>query len=422
MQRINQRKGQCRFMYEVDREQEILKYLPLVERVANRISIKNTEYEYDDLYNIGVIGLIDAMQKFDSSKKVPFENYAAIRIRGAIIDEVRRHSKISRYKMGNVNSFYQAKQELEQEMKREVTDKEIMKKMGITSSQLGDIYDSIQYLSSVSLESTLYSNNDETVMVQDTLRDSKAPSGEKELMKQERRKELVEAIKRLSEREQLVLRQEAISANIANVNTNGYQEKKLFQSTLKNVQLHNFMGGLKNEQRVDVGNFTFGNQIDGSYLNTQSGSMHETDLKTDFAINGAGYFTVRMNNGQIGYTRNGNFTENRQGQLVTQEGYAVLGANGQAIQANEANPNFMIVSFNNASALQNQGNTIYTSNTAGTQIRSEVVQGMLEGSNTDTAQNMVDLIQTSREFEANQKVLSTANQTLSKAVNELGKI
>ena len=107
--------------------------------------------------------------------------------------------------MGNVNSFYQAKQELEQEMKREVTDKEIMKKMGITSSQLGDIYDSIQYLSSVSLESTLYSNNDETVMFQDTLRDSKAPSGEKELMKQERKKELVEAIKRLSEREQLVL-------------------------------------------------------------------------------------------------------------------------------------------------------------------------------------------------------------------------
>lgn len=88
--------------------------------------------------------------------------------------------------------------------------------------------------------------------------------------------------------EVLQKRQEAISANIANVNTNGYQEKKLFQSTMKNVQLHNFMGGLKNEQRVNVGNFTFGNQIDGSYLDTQSGSMHETNLKTDFAINGAG--------------------------------------------------------------------------------------------------------------------------------------
>lgn len=208
-------------MYEVDREQEILKYLPLVERVAGRISIKNTEYEYDDLYNIGVIGLIDAMQKFDSSKKVPFENYAAIRIRGAIIDEVRRHSKISRYKMGNVNSFYQARQELEQELKREATDKEIMKKMGITSAQLRDIYDSIQYLSSVSLESTLYSNSDETVMVQDTLQDSRAPSGEEELIRQERKQELVRAISRLSEREQLVLslyyEQEATLKEIAAV-------------------------------------------------------------------------------------------------------------------------------------------------------------------------------------------------------------
>lgn len=70
---------------------------------------------------------------------------------------------------------------------------------------MGDIYDSIQYFSSVSLESTFYSNNDETVMVQDTIKDSKASSGEKELMKQERKKELVEAIKRLSGREQLVL-------------------------------------------------------------------------------------------------------------------------------------------------------------------------------------------------------------------------
>ncbi len=77
--------------------------------------------------------------------------------------------------------------------------------MGMTSAHLADIYDSIQYLSSVSLESTLYSNSDETVVVQDTLKDSKAPSGERELIKQERKKELVEAIKRLSEREQLVL-------------------------------------------------------------------------------------------------------------------------------------------------------------------------------------------------------------------------
>ncbi len=104
-------------MYEVDREAEIIKYLPLVERVVQRL-FKTADYESGDLYNIGVIGLMDALRKFDPSKKVPFESYAAIRIKGAIIDEVRKHAKISRYKMAAVNQFYQARQELEQSLKR----------------------------------------------------------------------------------------------------------------------------------------------------------------------------------------------------------------------------------------------------------------------------------------------------------------
>ncbi|EQC81875.1 RNA polymerase sigma factor for flagellaroperon [Enterococcus sp. HSIEG1] len=56
-------------MYEVDREAEIIKYLPLVERVVQRLSIKTADYESGDLYNIGVIGLMDALRKFDPSKK-----------------------------------------------------------------------------------------------------------------------------------------------------------------------------------------------------------------------------------------------------------------------------------------------------------------------------------------------------------------
>ena len=128
-------------MYEVDREAEIIKYLPLVERVVQRLSIKTADYESGDLYNIGVIGLMDALRKFDPSKKVPFESYAVIRIKGAIIDEVRKHAKISRYKMAAVNQFYQARQELEQSLKREATDTEICKQLGINQSQLADIYE-----------------------------------------------------------------------------------------------------------------------------------------------------------------------------------------------------------------------------------------------------------------------------------------
>ncbi|WP_057736897.1 FliA/WhiG family RNA polymerase sigma factor [Liquorilactobacillus uvarum] len=192
-------------MYETSIEDEVLKYLPLVERVANRISIKSTEYEYGDLYNIGVIGLMDALRKFDATKKVPFESYATIRIKGAIIDEIRKHSKISRYKMTIVNQFYKAKQELEQKFKREVTDREICKEMNIDAGQLGNIYDSIHYLASISLEDTLFSHADEGISLQDMIQDKLAQNGEETLLKEERKKALISSIKKLSEREQLVL-------------------------------------------------------------------------------------------------------------------------------------------------------------------------------------------------------------------------
>ncbi|KRL05498.1 sigma-70 family RNA polymerase sigma factor [Liquorilactobacillus oeni] len=192
-------------MYELNLEDSVLKYLPLVERVANRISIKNTEYEYGDLYNIGVIGLIDALRKFDATKKVPFESYASIRIKGAIIDEIRKHAKISRYKMTAINQFYKAKQELEQQLKHEATEKELCAKMGITVKQLSEIYENIHFLASVSLEDTLFSHEDGGMVLTDILPDNSTESGEEKLLRGEQRQALVSSIKRLSEREQLIL-------------------------------------------------------------------------------------------------------------------------------------------------------------------------------------------------------------------------
>ncbi|MCC7666606.1 sigma-70 family RNA polymerase sigma factor [Liquorilactobacillus satsumensis] len=192
-------------MYELNLEDEVLKYLPLVERVANRISIKNTEYEYGDLYNIGVIGLMDALRKFDATKKVPFESYASIRIKGAIIDEIRKHAKISRYKMTAINRFYHAKQELEQELKREATEKELCAKMKITARQLSEVYENIHFLASVSLEDTLFSHEDGGMALTDILPDNHIVSGEEKLLRNERRQALIASIKRLPEREQLIL-------------------------------------------------------------------------------------------------------------------------------------------------------------------------------------------------------------------------
>jgi RNA polymerase sigma factor for flagellar operon FliA len=191
-------------MYKIKLEDKVLKYLPLVERVANRITIKNTEYEYGDLYDIGVIGLIDALQKFDASKQVPFERYAMIRIKGAIIDEVRKHAKLSRYKMNSINNLYSAKQKLEQKLKREVTDQEISEEMKISSTQLNEIYENIHYLAGISLESTIFPQSDDFTL-EDILEDTNAANGEQNLLQQEEKQALIIAIKKLNQREQLIL-------------------------------------------------------------------------------------------------------------------------------------------------------------------------------------------------------------------------
>ncbi|MFT8727623.1 MAG: flagellar hook-basal body protein [Liquorilactobacillus ghanensis] len=220
-------------------------------------------------------------------------------------------------------------------------------------------------------------------------------------------------------------RQENISGNIANVRTSGYQAKELFQSTYRQVQLHNFQGGNNNNQRIQYDGFTFGNYLAGSYLNPAKGALQQTGRATDFAINSDGYFRVRMNNGQIAYTRNGNFRLNNQNQYVTQEGYQVLGTNNGPVTATAATgiPNFSIISFPNDGNLQSMGNAYYTSQTAGTPVRApQLEQGSLEQSNVSTSDEMVSMIQTSREFQANQKALSATNDTLQKAVNNLGKV
>lgn len=185
-------------------EEQVIKYLPLVEKVVSRITVKSSEYEYGDLFNTGVIGLMDALKKFDPQKKVPFESYAYVRIRGTVIDEVRKNGRLSRYKFDNLNRYYLAKQELEQELKREATDKELCRKLGINQKKLSDIYSSLHYMASISLEDVLFSA-EQSPSKQEMFRDKKTGDAENKLLKNEVRQELVTAIGKLSEREQLVL-------------------------------------------------------------------------------------------------------------------------------------------------------------------------------------------------------------------------
>jgi len=188
-----------------DKEAIILKYVPLVEKVVRHIGVSNSEYEKSDLVNIGVIGLMDALNKYDEEKKVPFENYAYIRIKGAIIDEIRRNAPVSRTGMNKLKEYRLAVEALQHSLKRMPTEEEICQELQITAKQLGQVYDTASYLSTQSLEKMIFNDEGNGVELGDMVVDTHALSVEDELLKTEQMEALKNAISRLKEREQLIL-------------------------------------------------------------------------------------------------------------------------------------------------------------------------------------------------------------------------
>lgn len=218
-------------------------------------------------------------------------------------------------------------------------------------------------------------------------------------------------------------RQQNLASNIANVNTSGYQQKELFQAAMDDVSVHNYENGpLNNQYNQLTGGITWQNEISSSRIDTSQGSLEKTGLSTDYAINGNAYFAVQNNNGQTMYTKNGNFTTNADNQLITQDGYLVLNQSGGAIDAATTNPQFLVVSFNDNNSAINLGNTYYSTTGGVTQVvNPNVMQGYLTSSNVSMTDAMTQMIQTTREFQSSQQVLSATNATLDKAVNTLGK-
>ena len=208
-------------------------------------------------------------------------------------------------------------------------------------------------------------------------------------------------------------KQENTSANIANVNTPGYKFQNILTSSLESHVLVNHAGGSKSNMRQELGDFVFGNQIDQVYKNFEQGFLMETGVPTDYSIVGNGFFTIESENGVINYTRNGNFKVNDENQLVTMEGNRVIVQDGD----------FLIADFEDYSNLISTGDTTFASNENPINaFTGQVRSGFLEMSNVSMVDEMVSMIEISREFEANQKLLHAANETLNKAVNEIGRV
>jgi len=257
---------------------------------------------------------------------------------------------------------------------------------------------------------------------------------------------------------------EILTNNLANVNTPGYKSddastRAFPEMLLQRIDATKF-GNRTMSLRTSslVGSLNTGVYIQETTPSFRQGDLSKTELSTDFALrefempqNNDGnpssiFFTVENPDGGEFYTRNGNFTLDAEGYLTTAKGYFVLDADGNRIQLRngdfttteegyiEQNGEYIArlgVSFaNNANLLRKNAQGLFELEGGGALpsaygidgVRFSVNQGYIERSNVDATQTMTELLSAYRTFEANQKILQAYDQSMGKAVNEIGKL
>ena len=143
------------------REKIILEYAPLVKLVAGRLSMYlGYNVEYDDLVGYGVFGLIDAIDKFDFMKEVKFETYASLRIRGAILDQIRKMDWIPRTIRQKQKKIDAVMKEIESTKGRAATDEEIAAGLGISQDEYSTWQSQMKITGVVSLNEFMDSGSD----------------------------------------------------------------------------------------------------------------------------------------------------------------------------------------------------------------------------------------------------------------------
>ncbi|MCX7885344.1 MAG: FliA/WhiG family RNA polymerase sigma factor [Caloramator sp.] len=189
-----------------EREEMILKYIPYVKYIASRlVTGKPPGVEYEDLISFGILGLIDAIEKFDPSKGLKFETYATLRIRGSIIDELRKISWIPKSAFSKLNTLNKAREELEFKLNREPTDEEISNFTGMMIQEIKSIESYVNYISVISLDDILFKSDEEDIKLKSFIKDNTSPQPEKFIEDKEKIKVLREAVEMLSEKDKLIL-------------------------------------------------------------------------------------------------------------------------------------------------------------------------------------------------------------------------
>ncbi len=183
----------------------IVKYASFVKFVAGRIAVNlPSNVEFDDLVSYGILGLIDAIDKYDLDKNVKFKTYAKTRIRGAIFDELRGLDWTPRSIRQKARKLEKAYAKLEGKLGRDAKDSEIAEYLNIDVSELHKLFDETKKSLLLSLDEIFY-DDDEGSSRFDFIEDVTSDNPQKNIEEVEAKKILADAISKLSDRERIVI-------------------------------------------------------------------------------------------------------------------------------------------------------------------------------------------------------------------------
>ena len=186
------------------REKLIIEYSPLVKIVAGKMSMYlGNNVEYDDLVSYGIFGLIDAIDKFDVHKDVKFETYASLRIKGAILDHIRKMDWIPRTIRQRQRALDTATKEIWQRTGRQPTDEELAEELGMTEDEYYSFISALKITNLVSLNEFMEAGGNEPAM--DTKKNSYFEQPEEKVSREELSAKLNDALGVLTDREKKVI-------------------------------------------------------------------------------------------------------------------------------------------------------------------------------------------------------------------------
>lgn len=241
-------------------------------------------------------------------------------------------------------------------------------------------------------------------------------------------------------------RMDTITNNLANVSTNGFKKEGATSQSFDTVLAYKIKDSTDGSFPKRMGGMNLGVKIGENYVDYSQGGMKQTGNQFDLALSDRGFFEIEYTNKagetSVKYTRDGSFTLDLQGNLRTQDGDYVLNDRGRHIRLNTALDTSIdragniyqdgalvdtiaVTDFEDYNYLERFGENLFDAVEGAEETEPEETQvyaGYLELSNVSIVSEMVNMIAIQRQYESNQKVITTYDGSLDIAANQLGKL